>query len=401
MRVLFIMNGPAAESKEGPGVSGGPMMLLKTAENWSESGIEVALLTTRSGLQLASGVGFRGRTFEAGNFKWTGTPALVHLARLLLSADGKLEREHFDIVYSQCEHLYDVLPAWLLKRKLGAVWAAQVHFLPPPLGSRNTSKLHELTYFINHMLGARIIMSLADCILAVSESTKRAYRLRFPKSARDMVAVPGGLDYDLIRRSLPADEFRSDAIFMKRLHPAKGVFDLVEIWRDVVRKLPDSKLRVIGGGEDPILARLSGEIAESGLTANIELVGPVYDQSLKFRMMKSSKLMILPSYEENWAIVVGEALAGGLPVIAYRLPELVEVWGSAVTWIQPGDTKAFADKVREFLTTPEVLNAQRGRSVDCPMLYDWHRVAQIELEYVLRFVKSKGTDSQDDCAVSH
>ena len=43
-------------------------------------------------------------------------------------------------------------------------------------------------------------------------------------------------------------KFASDAVFVGRLHPTKGIFDLVEIWKKVVNEKPNAKAIIIGGG---------------------------------------------------------------------------------------------------------------------------------------------------------
>lgn len=68
-------------------------------------------------------------------------------------------------------------------------------------------------------------------------------------------------------------------------------------------------------------------IAEDRLEHNILIYGRCSDVKL-YSLLKSSKVFIFPSFFEGWGIVVAEALACGLPVVAYDIPAIRENFGS-------------------------------------------------------------------------
>ena len=151
----------------------------------------------------------------------------------------------------------------------------------------------------------------------------------------------------------------------------------------------NAKLLVVGDGREKIVNDLKDAISKHDLENNFEILGPVYDKKLKIELLAKSRVLILPSLEENWALVVGEALAAGVPVIAYDLPEIREVWGRHVVWIEKGDVAGFAKAIIELLRAyPHKVLA--NSFID---QFDWNNIAERTLSYCVRLTgQSSGTN---------
>ena len=79
------------------------------------------------------------------------------------------------------------------------------------------------------------------------------------------------------------------------------------------------------------------------------LIATDADDHEKFRLIKSAKLFALPSYEEGWGIVIGEALACGTNVLAYDVKEIQTIWGDSVTWVEKGNIDMLATGIQDIL----------------------------------------------------
>jgi glycosyltransferase involved in cell wall biosynthesis len=384
------MNGVTYGASGRPGISGGDVMIIEIAKRWAQKGVEVSFLTSVAGRELCEKLGLKNVNYLTSSSFCNRSVTSQLLLTLKMAINAKfLSPTNFNFVCSSCEHLYDVLPALKLKKK-GVKWAATVHFVPPsPLERRKTGMVNALLYFLNHMLGAIIIRMYSDLIFAVSQRTALDYisRLRFDRNR--VVTIPGGVDYNSIRAIASSiHEKVYDAIFMKRLQPMKGCFDLIKIWHLVSRVYPNAKLLIAGEGTQDTVMHMRKMIKKLGLAENIEMIGPVYDLKEKISLLAKSKLFLLPSYEENWAIVIGEALASGLPVIAYELREIKDIWNNYVLWIPKGNIQKFAEKIIKLLSDKEYYQAHIGKGINFMKRFDWDKISEKELKTIEILIKS-------------
>ena len=111
-------------------------------------------------------------------------------------------------------------------------------------------------------------------------------------------------------------------IYVGRLIPLKGIMELIKAWQ--VAALQDATLLLVGNGEqqNEIQAYL-----EENHIENVKLTGSVdYDELAPY--YKVADCFIIPTLEDNWSLVVPEAMATGLPVACsiYNgcYPELVQ-----------------------------------------------------------------------------
>lgn len=104
-------------------------------------------------------------------------------------------------------------------------------------------------------------------------------------------------------------------LFLSRIHPKKGVEYLI----DALSKLQAHSLRVIiaGEGELDYIESLKRRSRERGVSNSIDFIGSVHGKK-KWELYASSDLFILPTYSENFGIVIIEALATGIPVITTK-----------------------------------------------------------------------------------
>jgi glycosyltransferase involved in cell wall biosynthesis len=172
-------------------------------------------------------------------------------------------------------------------------------------------------------------------------------------------------------------------LFMARLVPKKGLSDFLEALPAVVQREPRTKALVVGDG--PSLGEAKELAARLGIQDSIKWLGFVAEEE-KRRLLASSTLLVAPSYEEGWGIAVAEAMASKLPVVAYRLSVLDEVFGDAYSAVPLGSREGLSTAILQLLQSPAAAArlAEAGRvAVE---QYDVQRVAEDELETILRKV---------------
>ncbi|MDB4508443.1 glycosyltransferase, partial [Akkermansiaceae bacterium] len=135
-------------------------------------------------------------------------------------------------------------------------------------------------------------------------------RLGLKKSA---IILPNGVDLPVIEHgSVTTSSREKTALFLGRTHPIKNLPSLVRAWAKV---LPSGwSMRVVGPDEDGHLSKLKNLVDQAALSESWSFEASL-EGDAKWQAMSDADLFILPSYSENFGIVVAEALASGTPVI--------------------------------------------------------------------------------------
>ncbi len=98
-------------------------------------------------------------------------------------------------------------------------------------------------------------------------------------------------------------------VFLSRIHPKTGIELLIKAWRNT--NTNGWTLEIAGNGDNDYIEKL---IQSAQDLKNVSFVGAKYGED-KWGFLRSADVMILPAHSENFAIVVAEALAVGVPVI--------------------------------------------------------------------------------------
>ncbi len=383
--VVSFING-ITENNGQPSISGGDVRALRILQEISKKGNHrVIVFTSTIGVKLINNYARKNwevidiKTSEKGDIlaRISRVQRSIEAIKKWWKTEDKKNKSY--VLYSSCEHTYDVWPAWQLARKTGWRWMALIHWVPDSPWGNNRGKtpfIYNLIYYYQNLVAHYLIKSRATKILAVSDVTRQKLVDSRYFDQKKIETVYCGVDLEKIRKVDYQGKKKYDGVFLKRLNPGKGVYDLVEIWKKVVKNRPKAKLLVIGDGPDEVVKKVKEEIVEAGLEKNIILHGPEYDFNKKFEMLKLSKVFVLPTYEENWAIVIAEAIAAGLPVVCYDLPEIRPIWKNAVQWIKKGQTSLFAKRVLK------ILNERKKTSVLPKEVteYSWKNISQKEYQ---------------------
>ncbi len=102
-------------------------------------------------------------------------------------------------------------------------------------------------------------------------------------------------------------------LFLSRIHPKKGVDLLIEAFAEVASADPRLHLVIAGPDQVSWQAALKQRAAEIGIAERLTWTG-MLNGELKWGAFRAAELFCLPSHQENFGIVVAEALACGLPV---------------------------------------------------------------------------------------
>jgi glycosyltransferase involved in cell wall biosynthesis len=197
--------------------------------------------------------------------------------------------------------------------------------------------------FLQQRLALLFLRLFYDAVLTQTPLNRRFLQRRLkPSQARWPLLAYGvdrPLDFDA-----EAGKPAYDACWLGRYHPQKGLDDLLRVWQRVVRERPDAKLALIGD----VTAQLAPAIRALGLAANVTCLGYLTGAA-KLRALQRSRLFLFPSRFEGKPLAIAEALACGLPVLAYDLPVYAEAFGDGLILSPIGDAESMAREALRLL----------------------------------------------------
>ena len=178
------------------------------------------------------------------------------------------------------------------------------------------------------ILYQRRLLERASGLVVTAPSEAVGVRARVPRVP--VAVIPNGVDCP---KTVPDRTGRDTAatqtvLYLSRIHPKKNLPGLIEAWSRIAAR-PDfaAWTLVIAGPDEQDHAReLAQLIARLGIGGRVRLNGPVAEAD-KAAALAAADIVVLPSHSENFGIIVAEALAHGVPVIA----STGTPWASLVT----------------------------------------------------------------------
>jgi len=183
----------------------------------------------------------------------------------------------------------------------------------------------------------------------VANSRAAANRLIFERvPSRKIAVVPNGLDCDRVPPRPPRATLRK-VVVVANLRPEKGHDVLIDAAVDVLRRFPDARFEIVGGGPDlaPLLARAEARRVLHAFT----FLGQRDDVAAR---LAAADIFVLPSRSEAFPNAVLEAMAAGLPIVASRVGGLCELIEEGTTGllVPPGDPQPLADRMCRLIADP-------------------------------------------------
>jgi glycosyltransferase involved in cell wall biosynthesis len=193
-----------------------------------------------------------------------------------------------------------------------------------------------------------------------------------------------GIDLRAIENAKPDTGMNFDACFVGRLHATKGIFDLIEIWNLVSKSRHGARLVILYSDDIHsvrILQQVRMRLKEYDLTDNV-YIPDVVPTDRVYSILKSSKVFVFPSHEEGWGIAICEAMASGLPVVAYDLSPYKEFFTEGLITVKLGDYESFANNILKLLSDESKRREIGQKAIRIASKYTWDATADRELREI-------------------
>jgi glycosyltransferase involved in cell wall biosynthesis len=198
--------------------------------------------------------------------------------------------------------------------------------------------------------------ALADAVTVPSTYAKNSF-IAMGVPASKLKIVPYGVNLKTFRQSADRSEnFR--VLYVGGLSVHKGVHYLLDAFHRA--NLPNSELVLVGGRTgytDALLKRYSNK--------GVTLTGPVPREEVS-RQMSRASVMVLPSVDDGFGLVLAQALACGCPIIATTHtggPDLIED-GREGFIVAPRDAETLAERMIRLYRSPDLRQAMSAAALE-------------------------------------
>jgi glycosyltransferase involved in cell wall biosynthesis len=140
---------------------------------------------------------------------------------------------------------------------------------------------------------------------------------------RKAFVIPNGLDVKEFGIRIPPDTFREKfciaadrriVLFLSRINWKKGLDTLIPAFAEIVKKEPKAILVIAGGDDEGYGTKVKLQVASCKLQDKVVFTGMLVGED-KIAAYHAADVFVLPSYAENFGMVIAEAMACGVPVV--------------------------------------------------------------------------------------
>jgi glycosyltransferase involved in cell wall biosynthesis len=362
-------------------MSGGDRIAINLAKEWAASIGKVIIFTTQSGKQMFDNwvshdvsyvivdkhlskrrnlwavVIFEARAFMRG--------VIRSLSEKVPSAPS--------IVYTPSHFWPDVIAAILVSRRIADAELIGTFYLFPPSpfskGSpyKGFAFFNGLLFFLSQLGIVRLYRRFARMIWVTNDYDKDSMTRLLNSPKIPVIAIKGGIDWPEPPRSKDGER-RFAGVFIGRLHPQKGIQELVNVWKLVVNQRSDLRLAIIGDG--PMEDQLRRMIKQEDLTENVTLFG-FQDGDAKYRVVRESQVVFYMSTLEIVAMAPIEAMALGLPCIALNIPGRTRYFPKGTLLAQRENLQSARDALFSLLDNPMLYDKLSREAISLAQEWKW------------------------------
>lgn len=295
-RTMKILTYITSIDQTGGGPSRSVPMLIK---GLAELGADVTLMTHQ--------------TKKMNTHALDGTTAKLHILDAFNSEkiEAFIRKEKFDIV--QLQSMWDMRYHKLAKicRKLNIPYVETPRGMLEPWSLAQKKWKKRLALWLYQMND----LNHAACIYTTADDEARNVKALGVKAPCSV--IPNGIEVDSYKCRTSMEGVKKQVLFLSRIHVKKGIELLIVAWERIVKDFPGWSLLIAGNGEADYIESLKNMVEEHGVGESVTISEPVFGED-KVRLYQSSALFVLPSYSENFGMVIAEAMSCGVPVITTK-----------------------------------------------------------------------------------
>jgi glycosyltransferase involved in cell wall biosynthesis len=302
----------------------------------------------------------------------------------------RVNARHYDAVIVNGLWNYASYGSWRALHKMDTPYFVFTHgMLDPWFNKAYPTKTLFKTIFWK-LFEHKVLRDARGVMFTCEEERKLAPQSFSPYRARERVVGYGARDIEgdpeaqraAFAALVPGINGRKFMLFLSRIHPKKGLDLLIEAFSRHAPKFPELDLVIAGPDQIGWKSDLEKLASKRGIAARIHWPGMLSGDA-KWGAFRSAEFFVLPSHQENFGIVVAEAMALSKPVL---ITDKVNIWreieADDAGLVVHDDLEAIADGLARMCSLAPSQRDAIGRSARACFLnrYDLEKNAMRLLE---------------------
>lgn len=266
---------------------------------------------------------------------------------------------------------YHSLAVYIALANLSIPYYVYTHGMLDPW-FKTTYRLKHLKKLIYWTLIERRVLKSASGVIFTCEEERRQALISFPSLRCRGIIAPLGVERPVvddqtigeITELWPELRGKRVVLFLGRLHEKKGCDLLLRAFGRFARDVPSVHLLIVGPGQPSYVEKLKQLAVDIDIGGRVTWTGMLRGKR-KFGALKLAEVFCLPSHQENFGVVVVEALASGTPVL---ISDKVNIWREIIS---DGAGLSFSDTevgcfeaLRHYLELDEGVKAEMSANAE-------------------------------------
>lgn len=281
-------------------------------------------------------------------------------------------------------------------------WSPHINFLSLSNQPKKFLTIHDLSFlrypdffsgrknFWHRAVNIKRLAAGFDHFIAVSENTKNDIVDLLDVPAERVDVIYSGVDesYAPVNNVDVLEKVRSKYVlpgkfilYLGNVEPRKNLVGLIKAYTELRQNNPelsDYQL-VIAGATGWKIAQIFQALYASPYQDDIKFLGYV-DKEDKPALYTMSSVFAYPSFYEGFGFPPLEAMACGTPVVTSNISSLPEIVGSSALTIDPYNTRAIAEAIKQVLSSPDLAESLRQKGLEQVKKFNWEAAAQRYLD---------------------
>ena len=202
--------------------------------------------------------------------------------------------------------------------------------------------------------------------------------------------IPNGIDkpfknklsksFNPISLGLEKNDQRKIMLYLGRIHPKKGLLNFLKAWKNSSLFLNDWRLVIAGFPQEDYLRKLKAFVNNNQINSSVYFLNPLFGENLA-NIYKYSKIFVLPTFSENFGLVIAEALSYGLPTITTKGTPWSSLEKANAGWWCEASINEFENVLKVATNLNENdYKIMSQNAYNLSKSYDWDQISKSYLE---------------------